>query len=175
VALVARVAKAHSLRPVLTADAGRRLLVSVVASLATLVAAGVVASLDLWPDEWAPGASIAGLVGGLGPTAGRVWALACVAAAALTALRGWRREPKSIGHFVTAAAGFAFALVMVSAAGGASPGPSLVWALAAGAAGGGVIAIRYATDAWLDELRGNSAMYGAAAAAAFVVARLLVR
>jgi serine/threonine protein kinase len=170
-----RVARFHSIGTTHAPDAGRRLVISIAASLGALASAGIVASLDVWPDEWALGPSIAGVVSGLGPTGGRVAALACAVAAGVTGLQGWRCDPRSFGHFLAAAAGVAVAIVMVSAAGGGTPATPLPWAVAAAAVGAGAIAIRRATDAWLDDLRRNSVACGAAATAAFVVARLLVR
>ncbi len=170
----ARVARYHSIRSGPAGDGGRRLVVSIAATVAALAAAGVVASLDVWPDD-SLGSTIAGLITGLGPTGGRVGALACAVAAAWTGLRGWRHEPRSLGHLLVAAAGLAVALAMVSAAGGGASVTPVPFAVAGVAVGGGVIAIRRATDAWLAEQRSASAVSGALATAAFVMARLLVR
>jgi hypothetical protein len=170
-----RVARFHSLRAAPAEGTGERWIVGTVATAAALAAAGMVAAIDPWPDDWALGAQVAAFIGGLGPNPARGFGLVCIAAAGATALRGWRLAPRSIGHLIAAVAGFVLAIVTLSAASGATPAGAVPWAVAGAVAGLGAVALRRATDSWVDDVRGDAVLAGAAAAAAFVVARWLVR
>jgi serine/threonine-protein kinase len=75
-----RVARAYGVRPALADDAGRKAIVTITATLGTLAAAGIVASLEIWPDDWAPGSALAALVSGFVPGGGRAAAMLCAAA-----------------------------------------------------------------------------------------------
>jgi serine/threonine-protein kinase len=121
--LPSRVARSHSVRPARAEGGGQGVVVAIAVTAATLLAAGLVASLNVLPDEWAPGAAISALIGPSWPPGARLGGpLTAVVAAAV-----------------------------------------------------GAVAIRRATRAWLDDVRSDTFLFGAIAAAAFVVARLLVR
>ncbi len=170
-----RVARFHSLRPAIAEGLGRRLLVSIAVTISSLAAAGLLATLNVWPEEWALSGWVTGLVAGLGPTGARLAAAGAGVLACGSALQGWRRDPKSLGHFVAAASVLVAGAVALAASSGQMPLSAMPWAVAGVAVGASAIAVRSATDAWLDDLQGDAVLRGAVAAAAFFVARLLVR
>jgi serine/threonine protein kinase len=170
-----RVARTHSIRPAPVESAGRRLAVSAGVTATALAAASVLATLNLWPEEWILAGTVTGLFAGLGAAAARGVAAGAVALAAGMALRGWRREPKSLGHFVLAASVSGVAVVALAASTGQMPWSVMPWAAAGAAVGVAAMAVRSATDAWLDDLRGDAVLRSAAATAAFFAARLLMR
>jgi hypothetical protein len=170
-----RVARFHSLRPALAEGLGRRLLVSIAVTLSSLAAAGLLATLNVWPEEWALSGWVTGLLAGLGPAGVRLFAAGAGVLASASAVRGWRREPKSLGHFVAALSVLVAGAVMLAASTGQLPWSAMPWAAAGIAVGVYAVAVRGATDAWLDDLQGDAVLRGAVAIAALVIARLLVR
>jgi serine/threonine-protein kinase len=169
------VARVYSLRPGLSEDAGRRVLVSLAVTVGALALAGSLASFDLVPDDWALAAPITGFFSGLGANAARGAAVVFTGLGVGAAMRGWREEPRSMGHLLAAVTSVAVAVAVLGASMGQWPWPVTVYASAGAAVGAGAIAVRWATDAWMDDLRGNAVARAAAAAAAFFVARLMVR
>jgi hypothetical protein len=88
---------------------------------------------------------------------------------------GWRRDPRSWGHFLASASALGIASVIVAATTGQTSWSVLPWAASAGAVGIAAIALRGATDAWLDQIRGSAVVMAATATAALFVARQLIR
>ena len=170
-----RVARFHSIRPAMAEGLGRRLLVSIAMTMSSLAAAGLLATLNVWPEEWALSGWVTSLLAGLGPMGDRLVAAGAGVIACATALRGWRAEPKSLGHFVAATSVLVLGAVALAASTGQLPWAAMPWAAAGVAVGASAVAVRSATDAWLDDLQGDAVLRGAIAAAAFFIARLLVR
>lgn len=170
-----RVARFHSLRPALAEGPGRRLIVWIAATISSLAAAGLLAALNVWPEEWALSGWVTGLLAGLGPAGVRLVAAGAGVLACASALQGWRREPKSLGHFVAAASVLGAGAVALAASSGQAPWSAMPWAAAGAAVGASAVALRGATDAWLDDLQGDAVLRGAVATAALFIARLLVR
>jgi hypothetical protein len=170
-----KVARFESIHPVLPDSGSRRLIASVVVAMGAVFSAGLLAMINPWPEEW-PLASLAtSMVSGVGLPVAYVLALAFVGVAIGTGAVGWRRDPRSWGHFVASVAALGMAIAIVGATTGQVSWSVLPWAAAAGAIGIAAVALRGATDAWLDEVRGSAVVFAAAATAALFVARQLIR
>ena len=123
VALPSRIARFHSIRPALADGAGRALVVAIALTAASLLAAGLVASLNVLPDDWTPGSTISALIAPSWPPGARLGGpLTAVVAAAVGALairratRSWLDEIRSDALLFGALATAAFV-----AADGATP------------------------------------------------------
>jgi len=170
-----RVARFQSLRPVVTDAADRRLVASIILAVGAVAVAGLLTMINPWPDDWALAPLTVSLMVGVGQPMAYGVAIAFVGIAIGAGVVGWRRDPRSWGYFVAAASAVAIATVIVAATTGQASWSLLPAAGAAGALGIAAVALREATDAWLDELRGNAVVLGAAATAALFTARLLFR
>jgi tRNA A-37 threonylcarbamoyl transferase component Bud32 len=169
------VARVYSLRPGLSEEAGRRVLVSLGVTVGALALAGALASFDLVPDDWALAAPVTAFFSGLSANAARGAGVIFAGLGVGAAMRGWREEPRSMAHFLAAATATAMTVAVLGASMGQWPWAVTPYAAAAGAVGAGAIAVRWATDAWMDDWRGNAVARAAAATAAFFVARLMMR
>jgi serine/threonine protein kinase len=170
-----RVARFQSIHPVLAESAGRRMIASVVVAMGAVFAAGLLAMINPWPDDWPLAPMATSLMSGVGVPAAYAVAVAFVGIAVGAGAMGWRRDPRSWGHFVASTGALAIATVIVGATTGQVSWSLLPGATAAGAVGVAAVAVRGATDSWLDEVRGSAVMFAGAATAALFVARQLIR
>jgi hypothetical protein len=172
---VRRVSRFQSIRPALADVANRRPIAWAVVAMVAVFAAGLLALINPWPDDWALAPLATSMIADASQPAAYVVAVLLVGSAALAGAIGWRRDPRSWGHFVASAGALGVAIVVVAATTGQLSWSVLPWAAAVGAVGIAAVALRGATDAWLDELRGNAVVLVATATAALFVARQLIR
>jgi serine/threonine protein kinase len=170
-----RAPRFQSIRPLFADAASRRPIASAVLAIGAVVAAGLLAMINPWPDDWALAPLTTSFISGAGQPLAYAVAVLFVGIATIAGMMGWRRNPRSWGHFVLSAGAIAIATVIVAAATGQVSWTVLPGAAAAGAVGIAAVALRGATDAWLDEVRGSAVMFAAAGAAALFVARQLIR
>ncbi len=170
-----RVARFQSIRPVLADSAGRRTIASVVVAMGAVFAAGLLAMINPWPEDWPLSPMATSLMSGVGIPVAYTVAVAFVGIAVGAGAMGWRSDPRSWGHFVASVGALAIATVIVGATTGQVSWSLLPGAAAAGAIGVAAVAVRGATDAWLDEVRGSAVLFAGVATAALFVARQLIR
>jgi hypothetical protein len=151
------------------------MVASLAVALSALGGAGVLTVVNPWPEEWAPGPWTATFLAGASSPIPHLVALLFVGLGVGAAVVGWRRDPRAWGHLLAAAGAVAMATVIVAAATGQLSWAAMPWATAVGAVGIAGIAMRAATDSWLNEIRGTAVAFAAAATAALYVARELVR
>jgi serine/threonine protein kinase len=169
-----RIARFQSIHPVADPSSTRPVASAVVA-MGTVVAAAALAMINPWPDDWALSTLTISVMSGLAQPAAYAVAIAFVGMAIGAGAIGWRRDPRSWGHFLASASAVAVASVIVAATTGQTSWSVLPWAASAGAVGLAAIALRAATDAWLDRIRGTAVLMAATATAALFVARQLIR
>jgi serine/threonine-protein kinase len=90
-----RVARFHSLRPDLGDGAGHAVLVAIAMTAATLLGAGLVASLNVLPEDWAPGSAISALLAQSWPPGARLGGPLSAVVAALAGAVAIRRATRS--------------------------------------------------------------------------------
>ncbi len=168
-----RVARFESIHPVDAAS--NRTIASAAVAMATVVAAAVLAMINPWPDDWAIATLTISAMSGLAQPVAYAVAIVFVGVAVATGAAGWRRDPRSWGHFLASAGALVIATVIVAATTGQVPWSALPWAVSVGVVGFAAVALRAATDAWLDQLRGSAVVLAATATAALFVARQLIR
>jgi len=165
----------ESIRPTRARAPDRRLIASIVVALSAVVATGLLAMINPWPEDWALAPLTASLLSDAGLPMAYGVAIAFVGLAIGAGMVGWRRDPRAWGHFVASAGAIGVATVIVAATTGQAPWSLLPGAAALAAIGIAAVALRGATDAWLDELRGSAVTRTAAATVALFVARQLIR
>jgi serine/threonine-protein kinase len=164
-----------SIRPTTGDPAQRRLLASLMVAVSALGAAGVLTLVNPWPEEWALAPWTTTFLAGASPPIPHLVALLFVGIGVGAAVVGWRRDPRAWGHLVATAGAMAMATVIVAAATGQLSWAAMPWATAVGAVGISAIAMRAATDSWLDGVRGTAVLLASAATAALYLARELIR
>jgi serine/threonine-protein kinase len=169
------VSRFQSIRPVLRDAGARRIVASGVVALSAVAAAGVLAMINPWPDDWALAPLTISLMADVRLPVAYALAVVFVGAAIVSGAAGLRRTPRSWGHFVASVGALGIAIVIVAATTGQAPWSLLPGAAAVAAIGVAAVACRGATDAWLDELRGNAITLAAAATAALFMARQFIR
>jgi serine/threonine-protein kinase len=113
-AFPSRVARSFSIRPALADGGGRAVLVAIAMTAATLLMAGLVASSNILPEDWAPGSTLSALIAPSWPPGARLggpigaFGAAVVGAAAVRrATRSWlddlRGDALMFGALATAA------------------------------------------------------------------------
>jgi serine/threonine-protein kinase len=122
VARVARAARVHGPPAVDDGGAGRSVVVALVMTAATLLAAGLIAVIDVLPEDWAPGSVLAAQIAPSWPPGARLGGpLAALVAAAVGALavrratRSWLDELRGDAFLFGAVAtgAFVFARLLV--------------------------------------------------------------
>jgi len=139
--------------PVGDADA-RRPLTALAMAIAALLAGGVLTLVNPWPEGWGVAQLLALALGGLPDLVGRVLAAGLLVLAVLTGVRGARMSPVSIAYFIAALGIGALGGVLLAL--GPAAGPPLAWAAALVSFGGAAVALRHATDEWLEDLRSSA-------------------
>jgi serine/threonine-protein kinase len=163
------------IHPVVDDSPTRRFVASVAVALSALGAAGILALVNAWPEGWAIAPSMTTWLAAASPPIPHLVALGFVGLGIGAAVTGWRHDPKAWGHFVATAGAIAMATVIVAAATGQMSWMAFPWASAVGAVGVAAIAVRAATDSWLNDIRVSAVLRAAAATAALFVARELIR
>lgn len=151
----------------------RRPLTALGMAIAALLAGGVLTLVSPWPDGWAFGPLLGVVLGALPDMVGRALALGLLAVAVIAAVRGWRMAPRSSAYFVAALGAGALGGVILGM--GASAGQSLTWAAALVCFGGASVALRHATDEWLDDLRSNAGVLLVAGTVLLFAAAQIIR
>jgi len=169
------VARFQSIRPGLANAPNGRLIAAGMAATGAVFAAGLLATFNPWPDDWALAPLVTSMISGTGQPVVCAVAALFVGMAIRAGMSGWRREPRSWGHFVASAGALGIATVILAATTGQVSWSEVPAAAAVGAVGVAAVALRGATDAWLDEMRGSAVLLGATATAALFVARQLIR
>jgi eukaryotic-like serine/threonine-protein kinase len=143
-----------SFRPTANDADARRPLTALALAIAALVAGGALTLVNPWPEGWGVAQLLSLVLGALPDLVGRVLAAGLLVLAVLTAVRGARMSPVSIAYFVAALGIGAVGGVLLAL--GAAAGPPLAWAAALGSFGGAAVAMRHATDEWLEDLRSSA-------------------
>jgi serine/threonine-protein kinase len=165
----------QSIHPTTGDATQRRMIASLAVAIAALGGAGVLTLVNPWPEEWALAPWSMTFLAGASPPIPHLVALLLVGLGVGAGVVGWRRDPRAWGHLVAAAGAVATATVIVAAATGQLSWAAMPWVTALGAVGVAAIAVRAATDSWLNDIRGTAVMLASAATAALYVARELLR